>query len=201
MNVAEIQLVQLSRTGDRAAFKELVDLYKDKLHRLAYRMLHNRHDSEDVVQETFMRVYMNLNHYDENQKFSTWIFRIGKNLCIDLLRKKKVDHSLDAGLGDEQDRAYYEKLSSEDASPESRLLLSEMQEQMRKVIDKLSDKYKAIVTLYYLHELSLQEISDTLGMPVTTVKSRLHRGREQLRKKWGIMFTVMVIMVYCGLMS
>lgn len=201
MNVAEIQLVQMSRTGDRAAFKELVDLYKDKLHRLAYRMLHNRHDSEDVVQETFMRVYMNLNHYDENQKFSTWIFRIGKNLCIDLLRKKKVDHSLDAGMGDEQDRAFYEKLPSDDASPESRLLLNEMQEQMRRIIEKLSDKYKAIVTLYYLHELSLQEISDTLGMPVTTVKSRLHRGREQIRKKWGMMLTVTVIMFYCGVMS
>lgn len=201
MNVAELQLVQMSRTGDRAAFKELVELYKDKLHRLAYRMTNNRHDSEDVVQETFMRVYMNLNHYDENQKFSTWIFRIGKNLCIDLLRKKKVDHSLDTGLGDEQDRTFYEKLPSAEASPESRVLLGEMQDQMRKVIDKLSDKYKTIVTLYYLHEMSLQEISDALGVPVTTVKSRLHRGREQLRKKWGMMFMISVIMFYCGIMS
>lgn len=199
MNVAEVQLVQLSRTGDRAAFKELVNLYKDKLHRLAYRMLHDRHDSEDVVQETFMRVYLNLNHYDENQKFSTWIYRIGKNLCIDLLRKKKVDHSLDAGLSDELEKPFYEKLSSTDASPESRLILSELQEQMRKVIDKLSDKYKQVVTLYYLHELSLQEISELLGMPVTTVKSRLHRGREQLRKKWGLMFTVSIVTFFCGM--
>jgi RNA polymerase sigma-70 factor (ECF subfamily) len=199
MNVAEVQLVQLSRTGDRAAFRELVNMYKDKLHRLAYRMLHDRYDSEDVVQETFMRVYMNLNHYDENQKFSTWIYRIGKNLCIDLLRKKKVDHSLDAGLSDELEKPFYEKLPSADASPESRLIVRELQEQLRKVIDKLSDKYKQVVTLYYLHEMSLQEISELLGMPVTTVKSRLHRGREQLRKKWGLMFTVGIVMFFCGM--
>jgi RNA polymerase sigma-70 factor (ECF subfamily) len=199
MNVAEVQLVQLSRTGDGAAFKELVNLYKDKLHRLAYRMLHDRYDSEDVVQETFMRVYMNLNHYDEKQKFSTWIYRIGKNLCIDLLRKKKADHSLDAGLSDDLEKPFYEKLPSADASPENRLILSELQEQMRKVIDKLSDKYKQVVTLYYLQELSLQEISELLGMPVSTVKSRLHRGREQLRKKWGLMFTVGIVMFFCGM--
>jgi RNA polymerase sigma-70 factor (ECF subfamily) len=199
MNVAEVQLVQLSRTGDRAAFKELVELYKDKLHRLAYRMLHDLHESEDIVQETFVRVYLNLNHYDEKQKFSTWIYRIGKNLCIDLLRKKKVDHSLDAGLTGDLDKPFYEKLPSTDASPESRFLFNELQEQMRKVIDKLSDKYKQVVTLYYLHEMSLQEISDLLGMPVTTVKSRLHRGREQLRKRWGLMFTVGVVMFVCGM--
>jgi RNA polymerase sigma-70 factor (ECF subfamily) len=201
MNVAEVRLVQLSRTGDRAAFMELVNLYKDKLHRLAYRMLNNRHDSEDIVQETFMRVYMNLNHYDENQKFSTWIYRIGKNLCIDLLRKKKGAHSLDVGMNDDQEKTFYDKLPSDDISPENRVLLTEMQEQMRRVIEKLSDKYKAVVTLYYLHELSLQEISEVLGMPVTTVKSRLHRGREQLRKKWGMMFAVSLIMLSCSILS
>jgi RNA polymerase sigma-70 factor (ECF subfamily) len=89
MSYAETHLVKLSLTGDRSAFGQLVELYKGKIHRLAYRMLNNSHDSEDVVQETFMRVFMNLNRYDENQKFSTWIYRIGKNLCVDLLRKKR----------------------------------------------------------------------------------------------------------------
>jgi len=192
MDYAEIRLVRLSRTGDRAAFRELVDLYKDKMQRLAYRMLNNRHDSEDVVQETFLRVYMNLNNYDESQKFSTWIYRIGKNLCIDLLRKKRAAESLDAGLSGAKN--YYDRLQSEELSPETRYLHTEFREQLGKLINRLSAKYRDVVRLYYLSELSLQEISERLGMPVTTVKSRLHRGREQLRKKWGLVFLLNVLM-------
>lgn len=195
MNATEGTLVQLSRTGDSAAFMELIHLYRDKLHRLAYRMLNNQHDSEDIVQETFMRVYLNLNQYDDTQKFSTWIYRIGKNLCIDLLRKKKDVRSLDSGLGDEKERTFYDKLTSDEIGPENRVLLNEFQDQLRKVIDKLSDKYKTIVTLYYLNELTLEEISETLGLPVTTVKTRLYRGREQLRKKWGMTLTVSIMMI------
>lgn len=200
MNATEVTLVQLSRTGDSAAFMELIQMYRDKLHRLAYRMLHNQHDSEDIVQETIMRVYLNLNQYDEKQKFSTWIFRIGKNLCIDLLRKKKDVRSLDTGYNDDKEVIYYDKLTSDEISPENRVLLSEFQDQLLKVIDKLSVKYKTIVTLYYLNELTLEEISEVLGLPVTTVKTRLYRGREQLRKKWGMTLTVSVMMIAFGML-
>jgi RNA polymerase sigma-70 factor (ECF subfamily) len=200
LDYAEIQLVQLSRTGDRAAFIELVNLYKGKLQRLAYRMLNNKHDSEDAVQETLLRVYQNLDHYDESQTFSTWIYRIGKNICIDLLRKKKFTHSLDAGVDAQAEQTYYDKLHSKELSPESTYLYTEMQEQIRKLINKLSVKYRTIVALYYLNDLTLQEISEQLGIPVTTVKSRLHRGREQLRRKWGVTLFVNMIMFYCGLL-
>lgn len=192
-------LVRLSRTGDSAAFMELIRLYRDKLHRLAYRMLNNQHDSEDIVQETFMRVYLNLNQYDDKQKFSTWVYRIGKNLCIDLLRKKKEVHSLDSGAREESDLTYYDKLTSGEISPENRVLSLEFQEQLMRVISKLSDKYRMIVMLYYLQELTLEEISETLGLPVTTVKTRLYRGREQLRKKWGAAITVSIMMFVFGM--
>jgi RNA polymerase sigma-70 factor (ECF subfamily) len=190
MSYAETHLVKLSLTGDRSAFGQLVELYKGKIHRLAYRMLNNPHDSEDVVQETFMRVYMNLNRYDENQKFSTWIYRIGKNLCVDLLRKKKSVYSLDAEIAGEDELNHYGILSSDDNSPETAMIETELQEQLTQVIDKMSDKYKAITTLYYVHDLSLQEISTKLNMPITTVKTRLYRGREYLRKRWGMSFLI-----------
>jgi RNA polymerase sigma-70 factor (ECF subfamily) len=190
MSYAETHLVKLSLTGDRSAFGQLVELYKGKIHRLAYRMLNNPHDSEDVVQETFMRVYMNLNRYDENQKFSTWIYRIGKNLCVDLLRKKKSVYSLDAEIAGEDELNHYGILSSDDNSPETAMIETELQEQLTQVIDKMSDKYKAITTLYYIHDLSLQEISTKLNMPITTVKTRLYRGREYLRKRWGMSFLI-----------
>lgn len=196
MSFAETQLVRLSRTGDRAAFIELVDLYKDKIQRLAYRMLNNKNDIEDVVQETFIRVYLNLNHYDESQKFSTWIYRIGKNLCIDMLRKKKATHSLDAHIHEDLASSFYDKFESNELSPETRYLQTEFQEQITLLISKLSEKYRSIVALYYIHELSLQEISERLGIPATTVKSRLHRGREQLRKKWGTMILFQML-IFC----
>lgn len=90
LNFVEARLAKLARNGDRNAFAELVELYKDKIFHLAYRMLNNKQEAEDAVQETFLRVYTNLHRYDENQKFSTWIFRIGTNLCIDKLRRRKI---------------------------------------------------------------------------------------------------------------
>ena len=172
-------------------------LYRNKIQRLAYRMLLSTPDSEDIVQETFIRVYLNLNQFDESQKFSTWIYRIGKNVCIDLLRKKRPVTSLDAELSDsDDDYSFYSKIASEETSPENFVLQSETQEQIRKSIDKLADKYKIIITLYYLQELSLQEISEKLNLPVTTVKTRLHRGRELLRKKWGMTFVLSLMLFF-----
>ncbi|MCZ8523402.1 MULTISPECIES: RNA polymerase sigma factor SigW [Paenibacillus] len=183
MNEMDTRLAKLARGGDRAAFAELVELYKDKIYHLAYRMLRSSHEAEEIVQETFLRVYMNLDRYDETQKFSTWIYRIGTNLCIDRLRKRKVNYSLDAEMGDGEGSDWYSTLASQDPSPDSQVLLSETQMQIRESIETLPEKYKAIVILRYLQDLSLQEISDVLSMPVTTIKTRLHRGREFLRKK------------------
>jgi RNA polymerase sigma-70 factor (ECF subfamily) len=183
VNYVETRLAKLSRNGDRRAFAELVEMYKDKIYHLGYRMLNQRQEAEDVVQETFLRVYTNLDRYDENQKFSTWIYRIATNLCIDRLRKRKPTYSIDAELTDSEGTDWHAMLASEDPSPETELILSETQQHIREAIESLPDKYKSIVVLRYLHDLSLQEISDILEMPVTTVKTRVHRGREFLRKK------------------
>ncbi|SEC17285.1 RNA polymerase sigma factor SigW [Paenibacillus sp. GP183] len=184
MNSVETRLAKLARNGDRGAFAELVDLYKDKIYHLAYRMLNNKHEAEDAVQETFLRVYTNLHRYDEQQKFSTWIFRIGTNHCIDRLRKRKHSaYSLDAEMPDGEGNDYYSMLPGNEETPERLMILSETQIQIRKAIDALPEKYKSVVILRYLQDMSLQEISDVLDMPVTTVKTRVHRGREYLRKK------------------
>jgi RNA polymerase sigma-70 factor, ECF subfamily len=184
VNSLETRLAKLARNGDRGAFAELVDLYKDKIYHLAYRMLNNKHEAEDAVQETFMRVYTNLNRYDEQQKFSTWIFRIATNHCIDRLRKRKHSaYSLDAEMPDGEGNDYYSMLAGNEDTPEKQIILSETQLQIRKAIDALPEKYKTVVILRYLQDMSLQEISDVLDMPVTTVKTRVHRGREYLRNR------------------
>jgi RNA polymerase sigma-70 factor, ECF subfamily len=184
VNFVETQLAKLARNGDRGAFAELVDLYKDKIYHLAYRMLNNKHEAEDAVQETFLRVYTNLHRYDENQKFSTWIFRIGTNHCIDRLRKRKhTAYSLDAEMPENEGNDFYSMLPSSEETPENQIIISETQQQIHKAIESLPEKYKSVVILKYLHDMSLQEISEVLDMPVTTVKTRVHRGREFLRKK------------------
>jgi RNA polymerase sigma-70 factor (ECF subfamily) len=184
VNFVETRLAKLARNGDRVAFTELVELYQDKIFHLAYRMLNNRHEAEDAVQETFLRVYTNLHRYDETQKFSTWIFRIGTNLCIDRLRKRKnMTFSLDAEMPDGEGNDYYAMLPGHEDTPEKQVIVSETQQQIRDAIETLPVKYKSVVILRYLHDMSLQEIGDVLDMPVTTVKTRVHRGREFLRKK------------------
>lgn len=183
MDNIETRLVKLALKGDQRAFAEIVELYKDKIFHLGYRMLSNRHEAEDVVQETFLRVYKNLDRYDQKQKFSTWIYRIGTNLCIDRLRKRKPSYSLDAELNDQDGTDGYALLPGDERTPESEYLLSETQKLIHQAIDSLPDKYKTVMVLRYLQELSLQEISEVMDMPVTTIKTRVHRGREFLRKK------------------
>ncbi|GIP41403.1 ECF RNA polymerase sigma factor SigW [Paenibacillus sp. J31TS4] len=183
MSSVEGRLVKLSRKGDRSAFAELVDMYKDKIYHLAFRMLSQSQTAEDIVQETFLRVYRNLDRYDESQKFSTWIYRIATNLCIDQLRKRKPSYSPDAEMPDGEGADWYSLLPSEEATPEDQIMLSETQLQIREAIQSLPEKYKSVVILRYLHDMSLQEIGDVLDMPVTTVKTRVHRGREFLRNK------------------
>ncbi|WP_373458209.1 RNA polymerase sigma factor SigW [Paenibacillus harenae] len=179
----EARLARLSLKGDQGAFAELVSLYQDKLFHMAYRMLNNRQESEDVVQDTFLRVYKNLDRYDENLKFSTWIYRIATNLCIDRLRKRKPVYSLDAESTEHEGLDGYSMIPSDDRTPETELLLSDTQRIIHQAIETLPPKYKTVMTLRYMQDLSLQEIGDIMDMPVTTIKTRVHRGREFLRKK------------------
>ncbi|CDN43484.1 RNA polymerase sigma factor SigW [Paenibacillus sp. P22] len=179
----EANLIRLALKGDQRAFADLVGMYQDKLYHLAYRMLYNRQEAEDAVQETFLRVFRNMERYDESMKFSTWIYRITTNLAIDRLRRRKPGFSLDAEVPEHDGLDGYSMFASEDASPEDEVLLSETQRIIRTAIETLPPKYKSVMVLRYLEDLSLQEISDVLDMPVTTIKTRVHRGREFLRKK------------------
>jgi RNA polymerase sigma-70 factor (ECF subfamily) len=183
LNVMEARLVALARDGEREAFAELVEIYKGKLFQLAYRMLNNRQEAEDVVQDTFMRMHEHLERYDDSHKFSTWIYRIATNLCIDRLRRKKAAYSLDADVSEGDGLDGYSVLQSPDYTPEQEFILSERQQVVRQAMDALPVKYKSAMALKYYQDLSLQEISDILHIPVSTVKTRIHRGRDYLRRR------------------
>ena len=169
--------------GDQNAFADIVSLYQHKLYQVCYRMLGNKQEAEDIAQEAFVRAYMNLHTFDQKRKFSTWLYRIATNLCIDRIRKKKPDYYLDAEVTGTEGLDLYSQIASDDQLPEETLEQMELQDRIQYEISRLPDKYRTVVVLKYIEELSLQEISEILDMPLGTVKTRIHRGREALRKQ------------------
>ncbi|MEH7181230.1 RNA polymerase sigma factor SigW [Neobacillus vireti] len=169
--------------GDQDAFAEIVEIYSNSIYQLGYRMLGNRHEAEDIAQEAFIRAYVNIKSFNQDLKFSTWLFRIATNLCIDRIRKKKPDYYLDAEVSGTDGLTMYSQLSSDSPLPENELESLELQETVQKEILKLPDKYRSVIVLKYIEELSLNEISEILDMPLGTVKTRIHRGREALRQQ------------------
>ena len=171
------------KKGDQNAFAEIVDLYKDKIYQLCYRMLGNAHEAEDIAQEAFIRAFVNIHTYDMSKKFSTWLYRIATNLSIDRIRKKKPDYYLDAEVSGTNGLTMYSQVSADGALPEDELETMELQATIQQEILKLPDKYRTVIVLKYIDELSLKEIGDILDIPIGTVKTRIHRGREALRKQ------------------
>lgn len=184
----EAQLVMLSRQGDQTAFNQLVELYKDKLFHMAHRILRSKTECEDVVQETFLKVYLNLNRFDENKRFSTWIFHIGKNVCLDLLRRRKAPPlPLDQPVTAQSDQnlSLHDVIPHASQSPESEVIERELASTMADLIAKLPEKYKTVVYQRFVLEMSMEDIGLANNIPVNTVKSRIHRGKDFMKKRWG----------------
>ncbi|WP_153127422.1 RNA polymerase sigma factor SigW [Peribacillus tepidiphilus] len=169
--------------GDQNAFGEIVEIYKDKVFQLCFRMLGNRHEAEDMAQEAFVRAYVNIHSFNTQMKFSTWLYRIATNLCIDRIRKKKPDYYLDAEIAGTDGLDMYSQVAADTQKPEDEVESLELQETIQREILKLPEKYRSVIVLKYIEELSLKEISEILDMPIGTIKTRIHRGREALRKQ------------------
>jgi RNA polymerase sigma-70 factor, ECF subfamily len=182
MDALIANMVTQVKKGDQEAFEGIVDLFKDKIYRHCFRMVGNGHEAEDLAQETFLRAYRNISKYNSEYKFSTWIFRIATNLCIDRLRKKKPDYYLDAEVPGTDGATMYSQLSSEEPLPEEVVTENEEWNELQAEIMKLPEKYRTAILLKYVEDLSLEEISKIMDIPVPTVKTRIHRGREALKK-------------------
>lgn len=167
--------------GDQNAFSEIIEIYKDKVYQLCYRMLGNQHEAEDIAQEAFIRAYVNIHTFNQKLKFSTWLYRIATNLSIDRIRKKKPDYYLDAEIAGTDGLTMYSQVEADGLLPEEEIEGLELQESIQKAILSLPDKYRSVIVLKYIDELSLKEISEILDLPIGTVKTRIHRGREALK--------------------
>ncbi len=163
--------------------RKLWNCLRTRFINLVYRMIGNSHEAEDIAQEAFIRAYININSFDVNRKFSTWLYRIATNLTIDRIRKKKPDYYLDAEVAGTEGLTMYSQVAADISLPEEEVETMELQGEIQRQILKLPDKYRSVIVLKYIDELSLIEISEILEIPVGTVKTRIHRGREALRQQ------------------
>lgn len=166
-----------ARGGSKEAFSRLVEAYQTPVFNLTYRMLGNRGEAEEAAQETFLRAYARLHRYDPAYKFSTWMLSIASNHCIDILRKRRIVWlSLDEPLPAE----FAPQLSSDRPDPERAMEDTEIEDQVRALLDELQPDYRAAVILRYWYELSYEEIAEAMDTTVSAIKSRLFRARKML---------------------
>jgi RNA polymerase sigma-70 factor (ECF subfamily) len=161
--------------GDEGAFEELLDKYRTSVFSICMRMVRNRSSAEDIAQEVFVKIFSALDRYDPTYPFSSWLYRITSNLCIDYLRKEKERTlSLDQPVGEDDDMLI--QVSARTAGPDREVESREMMTMLEEAIARLPEHYRIIVVLRHQEELSYEEISETLGIPLGTVKARIHRA-------------------------
>ncbi len=169
--------VERAQHGDKHAFAQLVETYQTPVYNLAYRMLGNANDAEDAAQETFLRAYAQLKKFHADQKFATWLLSICAHHCIDRLRRRRFQWlSL-------EDRALDDTLASDDPAPDDELLRRESQQEIERLLERLSPANRLVVVLRYWHAQSIEEIAKTTGDSVGAVKVKLHRARQMLERE------------------
>ncbi len=159
--------------NEPAAFAELMLRYQDSVHNYLYRMIGNREDAADLTQEVFLRVYKALHRFREGAPFRPWMYKIATNVAINHLRARKQTVAL-------EDEA---PVRDEGISPDRAAELKELQHQVGGVLMTLPEAYRAVLLMRHIEELSYDEMAQALGVPLGTVKVRLHRARLQLMEK------------------
>ncbi len=171
--------------GDQRAYAKLMDNYRESLYYLMLKMTNDVDDAEDMMMEAFSKAFKNLHQYTPIYAFSTWLFRIAANTCIDFMRKKKNTLSLDASNYTYNcDDTGFDQLSwglpDDCLDPEQALMKKQSNQFLREIVDQLKPRYKRLVQMRYFQEMSYEEISTELNMPLGTVKAQLFRARALL---------------------
>ncbi len=167
--------------GDQKAYAELMSRYKDSIYYMLLKMVNNRDDAEDLTIEAFGKAFRNIKQYTPDYAFSTWLFKIATNNCIDFIRKKrKLMLSIDRGFENEEGQDVSLEVKSDGPGPDDVMMKKQKVMMMKDVVDKLKPRYRRLVELRYYQELSYEEIAVELNLPLGTVKAQLFRAREFL---------------------
>ncbi|MCI5057634.1 MAG: sigma-70 family RNA polymerase sigma factor [Flavobacteriales bacterium] len=168
---------------DQMAYAELMGLYRDSIYFMLLKMVNNKDDAEDLTIEAFGKAFKRLEQYTPNFAFSTWLFKIASNNCIDFIRKKKAKTlSIDRTITDKEGGEMKIDLASDGLDPEEKIIKDQKIKLMREVVQKLKPRYRTLIELRYFKEYSYEEIADELQIPIGTVKAQLFRGREFLQQ-------------------
>lgn len=177
----DYMLVLAAINGDQKAYADLLAKYRDAIYFMLLKMVNNKSDAEDLTIEAFGKAFKKIHQYSPNYAFSTWLFKIASNNCIDHLRKKRAQFvSLDGrGNGEgEHDNGF--DLEASTLDPEEKMIKQQKAKLMHTIVDKLKPRYRSLIELRYFKEYSYDEIAQELDIPIGTVKAQLFRARELL---------------------
>jgi len=178
----DLKIIRRCKRGEEPAFREILDRYRGPIYNLCYRMSRNPEDARDLAQEVFIKVFSLLDRYDEQYAFSSWLFRIATNHCIDHIRRNRLRFlSLDGTPGPDGEE-YELQIPSDGPEPDTVLQRKEALERLAEVIAELPPHYKAITLLRHDQQLSYEEIAEVLQLPLGTVKARIHRARNLIQQ-------------------
>ena len=163
------RLVELTLAGDHTAFEYLFNRYRDAIRRLFLQRSTPPEDTDDLLQETFIKVYANLHRYSPEYTFGQWLYTIAKNTHIDFERKRQEDISIDGK---------FSAPASSAPSPEESLINTQQRSQIERYIELLPQQYRRLFVMRFIDDFSYEEIAEKLHMPMGTVKTRIHRARE-----------------------
>jgi RNA polymerase sigma-70 factor (ECF subfamily) len=175
----DLLLVDQARQGNEKAFATLLNRYRDSIYFMLLKMVNNTSDAEDLTIEAFGKAFRNLDSYTPNFAFSTWLFKIATNNCIDFIRKKQTSPSI-IDHGQEDMDSYTVNLQSDTPDPEETLINHQKIIALREIVSQLKPRYKTLIELRYFREYSYEEISAELNLPIGTVKAQLFRAKTLL---------------------
>jgi len=177
-------LINQALDGDQKAFSEIVNQYQEKIFNFVYRTVKVRELAEDITQETFIKAYKALASFNSEYAFSTWLYKIAANNCIDHFRKKKLKtYSLDTPISAKDGELKRDYPDTDNHTPEHKLISKEKSIQIIDAINSLPKKYKQAILLRHTKDKSYEEIAEELNIPLGTVKVRIFRAREMLKLK------------------
>lgn len=183
MSTIDDQLwIKKARKGDSDAFEQLVLRYQTQIYHLCLRMLGNAEDAADMTQETFLKAWRSMESFQLDAAFSTWLYRLASNCCLDLLRSQKRRPTVSLVMEDAEGEEQSYEPADEGPSPEETVIYREERSEIAQAMAQLDDEQRQVLTLRVVNDLSYAQIAEVLQVKEGTVKSRIARARENLRK-------------------
>ncbi len=177
----DLALVKSAIEGKQSAYAELMDRYRESIYYMMLKMVKNQDDADDLTIEAFGKAFSRLEQYSPSFAFSTWLFKIASNNCIDFIRKKRIKvTSMDTGRTTDDGEVIFFDARASTLNPEESIIQNQKIKLMRNLVSKLKPRYKQLIEKRYFEELSYEEIADELNLPLGTVKAQLFRAREFL---------------------